>query len=93
MGRLYSGNLNDFKAATNKLFQLDFAVICDDLYEGSGHRHGLRVSIEDRTGNLIDSRTGNLIDSRAFFHRDEDILYNMGTAWLNRMYDQLKDWK
>lgn len=85
MGRLYSGNLNDFKAATNKLFELDLAVICDDLYEDSGHRKGLRVSIEDRTGNLIDSRT--------FFHRDEDVLYNMGTAWLNHTYDQLKDWK
>lgn len=85
MGRLYSGNLNDFKAATNKLFELDLAVICDDLYEGNGHRHGLRVSIEDRAGNLIDSRT--------FFHRDEDVLYNIGTAWLNRMYDQLKHWK
>lgn len=85
MGRLYSGNLNDFKAATNKLFELDLAVICDDLYEDNGHRHGLRVSIEDRTGNLIDSRT--------FFHRDEDVLYTMGTAWLNNIYDQLKYWK
>lgn len=93
MGRLYSGNLNDFKDACNRLYQLDLAVICDDLYEDNGHRQGLRISIEDRTGNLIDSRTGNLIGSRAFFHRDEDVLYNMGTAWLNHMYDQLKDWK
>lgn len=85
MGRLYSGNLNDFKAATNKLFELDLAVICDDLYEDNGHRQGLRVTIEDRTGNLIDSRT--------FFHRDENVLYNLSTAWLNNMYDQLKDWK
>lgn len=85
MGRLYSGNLNDFKAATNKLFELDLVAICDDLYEDNGHRHGLRVRIEDRTGNLIDSRT--------FFHRDEDILYSMGTSWLNHMYDQLNDWK
>lgn len=85
MGRLYSGNLNDFKAACNRLYQLDFAVICDDLYEDNGHRQGLRVSIEDRTGNLIDSRT--------FFHRDEDVLYSLSTAWLNNMYDQLKDWK
>lgn len=85
MGRLYSGNLNDFKAATNKLFGLDLAVICDDLYEDNGHRQGLRVSIEDRTGNLIGSRT--------FFHRDEDVLYTMGTAWMDHMYDQLKHWK
>lgn len=85
MGRLYSGNLNDFKAACNRLYQLDIAVICDDLYEDNGHRQGVKVSIEDRTGNLIDSRT--------FFHRDEDVLYNISTAWLNHVYDQLKDWK
>ena len=85
MGRLYSGNLNDFKAATNKLFGLDLAVICDDLYEANGHRQGIRVSIEDRAGNLIDSRT--------FFHLDEDVLYIISTAWLNNMYDQLNDWK
>lgn len=85
MGRLYSGNLNDFKASTNKLFGLDLAVICDDLYEDNWHRQGLRVSIEDRTGNLIDSRT--------FGHHDEDVLYSMATVWLNHMYDQLKDWK
>lgn len=85
MGRLYSGNLNDFKAATNKMFELDLAVICDDSYEDNGHRQGLLVSIEDRTGNLLDSRT--------FFHRDENVLYNMGTAWLNHMYDLLKHWK
>lgn len=82
MGRLYSGNLNDFKAATNKLFELDLAAICDDSREDDGY---IRISIEDRTGNMIDSRT--------FFHRDDDVLYSMSTAWLNHMYDQLKDWK
>lgn len=82
MGRLYSGNLNDFRAATNKLFELDLAVICDDSREDDGY---IRVHIEDRTGNIIDSRT--------FFHRDDDVLYSMATAWLNHMYDQLKDWK
>lgn len=82
MGRLYSGNLNDFKAATNKLFELDLAVICDDSREDYGY---IRVHIEDRTGNMI--------DGRAFIHCDEDVLYSMATAWLNFMYAQLKDWK
>lgn len=84
MGRLYSGNLNDFKAACNRLYQLDLAVIVVEQEGSPNIKATMHLRIEDRTGNMIDSRT--------FFHRDEDVLYNMGTAWLNRMYDQLKDW-
>lgn len=85
MGRLYSGNLNDFKAACNRLYQLDLAVIVVEQEGSPNIKATMHLRIEDRTGNMIDSRT--------FFHRDEDVLYNMGTAWLNHMYDQLKDWK
>lgn len=85
MGRLHSGNLNDFKAACNRLYQLDLAVIVVEQEGSPNIKATMHLRIEDRTGNMIDSRT--------FFHRDEDVLYNMGTAWLNHMYDQLKDWK
>lgn len=85
MGRLYSGNLNDFKAACNRLYQLDLAVIVVEQEGSPNIKATMHLRIEDRTGNLIYSRT--------FFHSDEDVLYTMGTAWLNHMYDQLKDWK
>lgn len=85
MGRLYSGNLNDFKAACNRLYQLDFAVIAVEEEGSPNIKSTMYLRIEDRTGNMI--------DSRKFFHHDEDVLYIMGTAWLNNMYDQLKDWK
>lgn len=85
MGRLYSGNLAAFKAATNKLFQLDLAVIYDDWYDAYTRKDCIRLRIEDRSGNLIDTST--------FYHHDEDVLFNMCTDWLNHMYDQLKDWK
>ena len=85
MGRLYSGNLNDFKAACNRLYQLDLAVIVVEQEGSPNIKATMYLRIEDRAGNLIDSRT--------FFHSDEDVLYTMGTAWLNHMYDQLKDWK
>ena len=85
MGRLYSGNLNDFKAACNRLYQLDLAVIVVEQEGSPNIKATMHLRIEDRTGNLIDSRT--------FFHSDEDVLYTMGTAWLNFMYDRLKDWK
>lgn len=85
MGRLYSGNLTAFKAATNKLFQLDLAVIYDDWHDAHKRLDCIRLRVEDRAGNLIDTNT--------FCHHDEDILYNTCTDWLNRMYAQLKDWK
>lgn len=85
MGRLYSGNLAAFKTATNKLFQLDLAVIHDDWHDAYTRKDCIRLRVEDRSGNLIDTST--------FSHYDEDVLFNMCTDWLNRMYDQLKDWK
>lgn len=85
MGRLYSGNLSDFKAACNRLYQLDFAVIAVE-HEGSPNiKATLYLRIEDRTGCIV--------AQEEIHHCDEDVLYNMCTAWLNRMYDQLKHWK
>lgn len=85
MGRLYSGNLNDFRAAIDKLSKLDLAVICDAWYSSHRSSNFMCLHIEDTTGN-------HLI-TNIFCHYDEDVLYSMCTSWLNRMYDQLKDWK
>lgn len=85
MGRLYSGNLNAFKSACNKLYQLDFAIITQEFYDVSRRQNCIAVRVESRTGDIINQNT--------FCHYDEDVLYNTVTDWLNRMYDQLKDWK
>lgn len=85
MGRLYSGNLNDFKAACNRLYQLDLAVIVVEQEGSPNIKATMHLRIEDRTGRIV--------VQEEIHHCDEDVLYNMGTAWLNRMYDQLKDWK
>ena len=85
MSRLYSGNLNAFKAACNRLYQLDFAVIAVE-HEGSPNiKATMHLRIEDRAGRVV--------VQEEIHHCDEDVLYNMCTDWLNRMYDQLKDWK
>lgn len=85
MGRLYSGNLNDFKAACNRLYQLDLAVIAVEQEGSPNIKATMYLRIEDRAGRII--------AQEEMYHCDEDVLYNMCTAWLNRMYDQLKDWK
>lgn len=85
MGRLYSGNLNAFRAACNKLYQLDFAVIVSEFYAVESRQNCMNIRIEYRTGDILAQET--------FCHYDEDVLCNTCTDWLNRMYDQLKDWK
>ncbi|CBV65204.1 predicted host inhibitor [Salmonella phage Vi06] len=85
MGHLYSGSISDFKAATGKLLELDFVVKCDDWYSSHMGSNFMCLHIEDMDGNSL--------ITNIFCHYDEDILYSMCTEWLNRMYDQLKDWK
>lgn len=84
MGRLYSGNFNAFKAACNRLFQLDFAVISQDWRDAYLRQECMRLRIEDRAGRIIAEET--------FSHYDEDVLYNTATAWLNRIGFQLSTW-
>lgn len=85
MGRLYSGNLNAFKAACNKLYQLDFAVITQEFYDSASMRECMAIRVEDRTGNIL--------SQESFAHHDIDVLYNTCTAWLNGMHEQLSYWK
>lgn len=85
MGRLYSGNLLAFKAACNKLYQLDFAVIINEFYATDTRQYCMALRIEYRTGDILAQET--------FGHYDEDVLYNTCTDWLNRMFDQLSYWK
>ncbi|WEU68250.1 dNTPase inhibitor [Escherichia phage vB_Ec_Tarrare] len=85
MGRLYSGNLNAFKGACNRLYQMDFAVIVNEFHDAMYRQECMKVRIEDRAGNIIIQDT--------FCHYDVDVLYNTATAWLNGMADQLQHWK
>lgn len=85
MGRLYSGNLNAFKAACNRLYQLDFAVISQEFQDHVSSRECMRLRVEDRAGNIIALKT--------FAHRDEDVLYNTATGFLNCLANQLDTWR
>lgn len=85
MGRLYSGNLNAFKGACNRLYQMDFAVIINEFHDAESRQEVMKIRIEDRAGNTI------IQDS--FAHYDVDVLYNTATAWLNRLAEQLAHWK
>ena len=85
MGRLYSGNLNAFKAACNRLYQLDFCVIQQAWYEAHLQKECMRLQVEDRAGNIFALKT--------FAHHDEDVLYNTATGFLNCLANQLDTWR
>lgn len=84
MGRLYSGNLNAFRAACNRLYQLDFCVIQQDWYEAHLRKECMRLQVEDRAGNIFALET--------FAHYDEDVLYNTATDYLNGLADHIDTW-
>lgn len=85
MGRLYSGNLNAHRNATLKLQSLGFIVREVEFYSVESREHCMRIYLEDATGRPF--------MDKGFGHYDIDCLYISATAWLDRMYDQLKDWK
>lgn len=84
MGRLYSGNLNAFKAACNRLYQLDLAVIAVEQEGSPNIKATMSLRIEDRTGRIV--------AQEEIHHCDEDILYNTATDFLNGLADQLDTW-
>lgn len=84
MGRLYSGNLNAFKAACNRLYQLDFAVLSHEFQDHVSHQECMKLRVEDRAGNIF------AIESLE--HYDADVLYNTATNFLNGLADQLDTW-
>lgn len=84
MGRLYSGNLNAFKAACNRLYQLDIAVIAVEQEGSPNIKATMYLRIEDRTGRIV--------AQEEIHHCDEDVLYNTATNFLNGLADQLDTW-
>lgn len=84
MGRLYSGNINAFRAACNRLYQLDFAVISQEFQDRVSRQECMKLRVEDRDGNILALDT--------FAHYDEDVLYNTATNYLNGLADHIDTW-
>lgn len=84
MGRLYSGNLNAFKAAELRFEPLGFIVQCDEFYDYIHQKNVMKLWIGDMSNRML--------AMEAFAHHDEDVLYNTATEWLNRIATQLSTW-
>lgn len=85
MGRLYSGNLNEYKSACYALALRGFPVKCDEGYDHKARQYIMWLTIQFSDGSEL--------ISQKFTHSDEDCLYNAASSWLRKMCLQLEGWQ
>lgn len=90
MGRIYSGNLNDYKDAVARLKEdHDVDVKCES-FSYVNHAKLCRTR-----GDVLRvfTRSGHLVASRTFEYNDDDVRINAQSAWLRKVHSDLNHWK
>ena len=90
MGRIYSGNLNDYKDAI-ELLKEDHDVTVG--LETFSYENPAKLRRSCGEVLRVFTRSGHLVASRTFEHNDNDVLINAQTAWLRKVHSELKHWK
>lgn len=85
MGRLYSGNLMDFRGACERIAAMDLKVETRACYHVHTRVHCMAIRVTSEGGGEIAS-----LETQSF---DEDVLYLEVTGWLRRVGEELKRWK
>lgn len=90
MGRLYSGNLAQYKDATERLKEdHDVGVVVETFrYENCAQNRW--VSGE---ALLVVLQSGFVLTAKSFDQSDEDMRCNAQTDWLRKVHSDLKHWK
>lgn len=90
MGRIYSGNLNDYKDAVARL-QEDHDVTVK--VESFSYENPAKMCRSSGEALRVFTRSGHLVASRTFEQSDSDVQINAQTAWLRKVHSDLKHWK
>lgn len=90
MGRIYSGNLNDYKDAVARL-QEDHDVTVK--VESFSYENKAKMCRSSGEVLRVFTRSGHPVASRTFEHSDSDAQINAQTAWLRKVHSDLKHWK
>ena len=90
MGRIYSGNLNDYKDAVARL-QEDHDVTVK--VESFSYENPAKMCRSSGEVLRVFTRSGHPVASRTFEHSDSDVQINAQTALLRRVHSDLKHWK
>ena len=90
MGRIYSGNLNDYRDAVARL-QEDHDVTVE--VESFSYENPAKMSRSSGEVLRVFTRSVHPVASRTFEHSDSDVQINAQTAWLRKVHSDLKHWK
>ena len=90
IGRIYSGNMNDYKDAVARL-QEDHDVTVK--VESFSYENPAKMCRSSGEALRVFTRSGHLVASRTFEHSDSDVQINAQTAWLRKVHSDLKHWK
>lgn len=90
IGRIYSGNLNDYKDAVARL-QEDHDVTVK--VESFSYENPAKMYRSSGEVLRVFTRSGHPVASRTFEHSDSDVQINAQTAWLRKVHSDLKHWK
>lgn len=90
MGRLYSGNLNEYLDAVARLEEDHdvYALRVETLrYFDESTRSTVITHVVD-----VRTRSGVTLTSKAFRRKDDDMLYAEMTSWLRKVHSDLRWW-
>lgn len=90
MGRIYSGNLNDYKDAVARL-QEDHDVTVK--VESFSYENPAKMCRSSGEVLSVFTRSGHPVASITLEHSDSDVQINAKTAWLRKVHSDLKHWK
>lgn len=90
MGRIYSGNLNDYKDAVARLQEDHDATV---KVESFSYENPAKMCRSSGEVLRVFTRSGHPVASRTFEHSDSDVQINAQTAWLRKVHSDLKHWK
>ena len=90
MGRIYSGNLNDYKDAVARLHEDHDVTV---KVESFSYENPAKMCRSSGEVLRVFTRSGHPVASRTFEHSDSDVQINAQTAWLRKVHSDLKHWK
>lgn len=90
MGRLYSGNLNEYMDAVARLEE-DHDVYAAQVETLRYFDESIRSMVIKHV-IVVRTRSGVTLTSRAFRRKDDDMLYAEMTSWLRKVHSDLRWW-
>lgn len=90
MGRLYSGNLNEYMDAVARLEE-DHDVYALQVETLRHFDESIRSTVIDHVV-AVRTRSGVTLTSKVFRRKDDDMLYAEMTSWLRKVHSDLRWW-